>query len=865
MRTFYLLCTFLTVIGIKGFAQVSSETELREAINAAGSNGSTTVTISQDFEVSDQILIEDGKTVTIEGSNFTLSVTSPGLSDYRIFKVTGGSTLTVKELTLAGGILGNTDNEDNYGGVIYAENADLIAESITVENVKAYKGGAVYVKDGKLDIKGNSQFTGNEAYNFGGAVYVEADDTQVEISPEIKFSSNIAKDAGGALYLKMEKGIINIGNQQGSSLVEFYGNQALAACRGGGAVFISHGELFGDPTETLDITVKAKFEENICHKGACKYTVQGINGCFDSQGGALYVYGGTNLSIMENSSFHMNDADGGGGLYLHNTKNVTVEKGVRFTENTAIYAGALCVYGAIMEMNEVEFSENSVRGNEQDINNGNANAIFSENSILTINNSKFIGNFVDHENVYAGMGTITNVSTSELYLDNCTFSDNRALYGGAISSDGILNINSCSFSNNSAGQMGGGIYNRGNLAITNSLFTKNSTGRYGGAIFSNSNQPSVYNIFTNITITDNTAGTMGSGLFTDCLMAPVIRNTIIWGNNGSDLKMFNTQAEYEYSLIGGFTTNENGNIDGDTDPLLNADYKPLAGSPVIDAGNNDYYTSDLSHITKDLAGNNRILLGRTGLTVDMGAYEYVAPIPPSVTYSISLTVAPGITANYSAGSLTVNEYDHLQLTFRTDESDTDMSEILFLINGEEATCKTFGNGQFSYNLNSITCDYSIEIALREYPVIFAGVECIILDAKSTAQYGQPFTFSLIPGEQDCSEMITRVNEEEISPVLNDNSTLTYTIAKVTGPVVIQLEGIECDDTTGNVAIGNDMKISGKDGQMIIESIHPQSVNIYDINGRLITTRKVNGETIILLNAGIYIVRTEKDSVKIIVE
>ncbi|GEM_PF-5616548 len=884
MRTFYLLCTLLITLEVNGFAVeqqiqnpvktksgpiVSTETELQDAIDAIPTNGSATIQLSQAFTVSSPIQINDGKRISIDGAGLTISVTIPGTSNWRIFEVTDGTTLSLFNLTLQGGALENNDLADNYGGAIYVENANLIAEDISIANTKAYKGGAIYVKNAKLQIMGKSEFTSNNAYNFGGAVYVEADETEVEIAPETEFNTNIATDAGGALYLTLAKGTINIGNDLQDSFVKFNGNEALEKCRGGGAVFITQGD---DLTEELNITVKAKFEGNQCRKGGCKYTVPGIFGCFDGQGGALYVYGGSKLTIKEGTLFHDNNADGGGGLYLHNTKNIVVEKDVKFTENTAIYAGALCIYNGIMEIDGVEFNDNSVRGNGQEGNNGNGSAIFSEESTLRIINTKFQANKVTHTFTQAGMGAITNLPTSELYLENCIFSDNEAIYGGAIANNGLLDIINCSFNGNSALSLGGGIYSTGNMTVTNALFTKNTTDKYGGGIFCMSDQPVSAYILTNITLVDNTANEMGSGFFSDCKTAPIIRNSIIWGNNGSDLVNYTTQVEYEYSLIGGLTTDENGNIDGDTDPLLDTNFTLLPGSPVIDAGNNDYYDSsispdpDLSSVNKDLAGNDRILLGRNKKAIDMGAYEYVAPIPPAIAYhSIVLNVAPGITTNYSPGTLTVNEYDNLQLIFHMDDPDIDVSEIHFMINGEEATPRSLGKGQFSYNLSRITNDHIIEIALREYPVIFAGAECIILEANNTARYGQPFTFSLTLSNQDQSGMITRVNDEEISPKSTDSQTHTFTIANVTGPVIIQVEGISCDDPTGNISTGNNIKISSHNGNMIIETLKPQCVTIYNVKGQLITTRNINGQTIISLKAGIYIVRTEEDSFKIIID
>ncbi|MDR1288209.1 MAG: hypothetical protein LBK08_11425, partial [Treponema sp.] len=113
-----------------------------------------------------------------------------------------------------------------------------------------------------------------------------------------------------------------------------------------------------------------------------------------------------------------------------------------------------------------------------------------------------------------------------------------------------------------------------------------------------------------------------------------IRNSIIWGNGTSHVYNDDSTPSYAYSLVEGLNPSGTGNLTSGTNPLfVNAeaytsapstegDYRLQAGSPVIEAGSNSFYTAgqtpNLSAVTTDRDGNPRF----KGAAVDMGAYEW---------------------------------------------------------------------------------------------------------------------------------------------------------------------------------------------------------------------------------------------------
>lgn len=86
-----------------------------------------------------------------------------------------------------------------------------------------------------------------------------------------------------------------------------------------------------------------------------------------------------------------------------------------------------------------------------------------------------------------GMGGDIYNNWGNCKVNNCTFINNYAYYGGAIYNTGNINstVTNCTFINNSAFYSGGAIQNQecNNSTVCSSSFINNSAG-YGGAIHS---------------------------------------------------------------------------------------------------------------------------------------------------------------------------------------------------------------------------------------------------------------------------------------------------------------------------------------------------------------------------------------------
>jgi|GEM_PF-2444124 len=293
---------------------------------------------------------------------------------------------------------------------------------------------------------------------------------------------------------------------------------------------------------------------------------------------------------------------------------------------------------------------------------------------------------VQNGNVVAGNaygGAI--YSASLLTLENCRFTNNRAVSNGVGRAGAVLAgdliMRNCTIDNNLASradsfsQIYGGGIDIGRGYIENSTFTANqnvvsspSAYAYGGAI-----SVSTALTLVNSTVYGNSSAGLGGGIlfegFTDEL---VIINSIVYGNsaafdpNSADVSYYNvSKVRYRNSIVG---LKSVADVESQTnlimlDPLL----QPLAfnggttatmalgeASPAIGTGEFSSEYPDL-----DQRG-----FSRSGQP-DIGAYQYAATAPVYITFDSngnSGVTAPVIGNSYSSGvTLTLPDSDVMAL------------------------------------------------------------------------------------------------------------------------------------------------------------------------------------------------------------
>lgn len=241
-------------------------------------------------------------------------------------------------------------------------------------------------------------------------------------------------------------------------------------------------------------------------------------------------------------------------------------------------------------------------------------------------------------------------------------------------------------------------------------------------------------------------------------------------------------------------------------------------------------------------------------------------IPPVTYQTLTLDVAEGLGCNFSAGSLTVQNGDHLHLLFYPTLNGYTLDDVLFTIDGREVGFNN-SNGSGSYIINPVLSDHTIQIAMKEYeltlPETDGSAAFDLAPGTHRIAYGQPFSFTLtLPDTQDPASIRVLANGEELSPVPLRATTLAYTIEKVTGPIRITVEGL---DPVGNLTPTSLIRCYSRDGQLVIETSSPQAVQVYSITGVQQINRTVNGCETFSLPKGSYIVKCASNSHKVLVK
>ncbi len=242
------------------------------------------------------------------------------------------------------------------------------------------------------------------------------------------------------------------------------------------------------------------------------------------------------------------------------------------------------------------------------------------------------GNAVGATNENGG-GFFNDAGINGVHVENCQFSENHAVQGGAVENnycEGANTFYNCLFQGNSSTISGGAIANHNTPAhLVNCLFIGNTTsGSYGSAIY-NWGGGSTSKII-NCTFTKNEAPAI-SGTIHNRGVSSTITNSIIWGNTADNGDIINTNGgssitSYSNIELPSGVYSGTGNINAE--PLFIAavdnNYRLQGASPSVDAGVNTPFQEGgiAAGTTIDFEGNPRIMQrSESGAIADMGAYE----------------------------------------------------------------------------------------------------------------------------------------------------------------------------------------------------------------------------------------------------
>ena len=422
---------------------------------------------------------------------------------------------------------------DVSGGAIYVSNSSnncSVIDCNFIDNRVCHVGDVVSTTafGGAIDWRGsngtvrNSNFTGNHAYS-GGAIFVGSVNGTTNITNST-FIKNTVHYEGGAICMNASSVYLNN--------THFEYNTALM----GGAIYVGEKGSSNIIYNSAFDNNKAFDEEGtrISHGGAIDWLSAAGQILYSNftnnqadMGGAIYLNGKSNNTVMKYLRFEENHAVYNGGAIDWNSTNGQLYY-CNFTSNTAQYGAALCrevdAKGGNGSNNIFEYNHAYKAGaalawlgsvgikivnytfNYNTANVAGAAIFINETSHnCSIINSSFTGNEILNET--GGHGGAIYTIAHNTTIDNSNFTLNKAHFGGAIFVGGLggdTNITDSIFKENSAVKDGGAIYLTSSHTILNRTnFTGNVANRDGGALYAGSTGQ--VNIVYNSSFEDNRA------------------------------------------------------------------------------------------------------------------------------------------------------------------------------------------------------------------------------------------------------------------------------------------------------------------------------------------------------------------------
>ncbi|MCI7291995.1 MAG: hypothetical protein MR504_07370 [Methanobrevibacter woesei] len=399
------------------------------------------------------------------------------------------------------------DSNNDYGGAALYNELDSISKvsnSVFADNMKDFKQQGVgssnerdLIVGGAVANKGNAEFIGcnftNNIGRWGGAIfnagYDRKDNSTVLTIVDCYFESNSAIYGPGievqdAIFSVTDSKFVENGaagkgdmspNNNDGGAINAWGLTTEGNITN--SVFISNSAHFGGAIDLGEARyfniVNCTFENNTATYG-------GAIGA-SSQAGSADI-------VIADSTFINNVASDQGGAYQATLPTEIINS--KFINNSAGNWG-----GAIISSSDLIVSDSTFDGNDI-VNRGSGStdyggaAIFS-NGDLKVDNSVFTNNIKNYKNGDLLTGAIT--SYGDVTVTNSYFANNSGRWGAAFSSadynnqDLVTDIENCTFDNNK-GLYGAGIWSWGtDFSIIDSTFTNNTAWGKGNMTPNNNN------------------------------------------------------------------------------------------------------------------------------------------------------------------------------------------------------------------------------------------------------------------------------------------------------------------------------------------------------------------------------------------
>ena len=513
--------------------------------------------------------------VTISGSKF-INNSAP----------LGGAILNIKDLTVKGSTFINNTPNTIFNGVGAGGNLNLNIRTFTdLQN-------AIGLVTGTLTLNQNIAMTAKEAANFTNGITINKDIT-IDGKGHTIDAKNLGRifSIGEGFTVTLTNATLINGRAVEGGAIYNDGSLTLsdvklsdnAADSYGGAVFNNGHLVVGNSVfDSNDIVNRGS--ASVDYGGAAIYnwydgtlTVSGSNFTNniknykngDNLVGAITTIGNATVigSNFVNNSGRWGGAISATGAELRKNSSTLTVSNTIFKDNSALYAGAVYIWGSNYNIADCVFDNNTAFGKgNMTPNNNNGGALvvsqvsrFNEPITGTISGSKFTNNKAQYGGAaYFNKGFVT--ITDSVFENNVATAEGGAVgFSHASVKDLVVSINNSSFVGNKA-PVAGAIFTNVDSKITNSNFINNSAAKIGGAIC-NVNDLTVENSkFVNNTpqaIHNSKELHLGIETFTDLQNAIDLVDGIL--TLDSDIAMTDDEAA---GFVNGVAINKNIRIDG---------------------------------------------------------------------------------------------------------------------------------------------------------------------------------------------------------------------------------------------------------------------------------------------------------------
>lgn len=422
-----------------------------------------------------------------------------------------------KKVEITGGTI--TGATDSGVTIKNAEDTNVLLKDLTIKDNKGKQGGGVHIE--------NSQ-------NVTIDHCIIQDNKTTEVSPNTGASVDIG--AGGGVFVS-DKSRVTI--QNGSTI------QGNTGTRGGGiyvensTVEVKNSMIDGNTAD--DVPKKAPNSNKGLGGGI--YSYESTLTVTDSTISGNEAKGSTSL-IWYNSKDEISSealGNGGGGICAVGKKSDVTLDGVTVTGNKATYSKKGTGAGIEAQGGSLTVKDSTISNNEAQ---GNGGGIFSaEGNVLDVSGSTIQGNKADNGGgIHMGEARDTSKTPSKATITDTKILENEAIgsgegggvYVGGPRADATLK--GCTVANNKSVSTGGGIAAKlGTVTLDDTTVENNQAVNGGGLFHLGIAVPGSLTLQNGSIIRNNTASSMGGGLF-------------LWGNVG--LKSDNSEISGNKALYG---------------------------------------------------------------------------------------------------------------------------------------------------------------------------------------------------------------------------------------------------------------------------------------------------------------------------